>query len=141
MQVKASKRAFRYNNIPLVDPDPKMSVQQVREFYANIYPEITTAEIDGPENKGEQIVYTFRRAVGTKGARATVTIVYGAGIGKTRRRADLMKAFGAERIVDEWNGHSRLKAGDLAITNLMPPFNVPGANLVSATKAKAMVTE
>lgn len=67
MEVKASKRAFRYNNIPLADPDPNMNVQQVRDFYANIYPEITTAEIDGPENKGANIVYTFRRAVGTKG--------------------------------------------------------------------------
>src|SRR3954464_12174399 len=83
MEVKASKRAFRYNNIPLQDPDPKLSVQQVRDFYANIYPEITTAEIDGPENKGGDIVYTFRRAVGTKGGgvdRGYFYKLFGAGV-------------------------------------------------------------
>ena len=72
MEVNKAVRAFTYNKIPLTDPDPKLSIEEVRTFYANIYPEITTAEIEGPEQKDNKLVYTFRRAVGTKGARPTV---------------------------------------------------------------------
>ena len=42
----------------------------MRDFYANVYPEITSADIEGPQQVGGKQVYTFRRAVGTKGASA-----------------------------------------------------------------------
>ncbi len=61
-------RAFAYNGIALPDPGCELSPEQVRDVYSATYPEITTASIEGPEQKGERLVYTFRRAVGTKGA-------------------------------------------------------------------------
>jgi len=67
LKVEKATREFRYNNIPLADPGIAMSAEEVRTFYANVYPEIVNAEIDGPEAKGAKQVYTFRRAVGTKG--------------------------------------------------------------------------
>ncbi len=67
MQTIQLTREFRYNGVRLADPSPNFTLEQVRDFYANTYPEILNAEIDGPAIEGEQQVYSFRRAVGTKG--------------------------------------------------------------------------
>lgn len=67
MKTEALQREFRYNSVKLADPAPAFTVQQVRDFYANTYPEIVNADIEGPEMAGSKQVYTFRRAVGTKG--------------------------------------------------------------------------
>lgn len=61
-------RSFAYNGITLPDPGSDLSPEQVRDVYSATYPEITTASIEGPEQKGDRLIYTFRRAVGTKGA-------------------------------------------------------------------------
>jgi PRTRC genetic system protein C len=49
---------------------PAVHADQVRDFYAPTYPEILNAAIEGPEEKDGKLVYTFRRAVGTKGGSA-----------------------------------------------------------------------
>lgn len=67
MQTTQLTREFRYNGVRLADPSPNFTLEQVRDFYANTYPEILNADIDGPAVEGAQQVYTFRRAVGTKG--------------------------------------------------------------------------
>jgi PRTRC genetic system protein C len=67
MKTTTLEREFRYNGAKLTDPSPAFSLQQVRDFYANTYPEIVNAEIEGPEVIGNRNVFTFRRAVGTKG--------------------------------------------------------------------------
>jgi PRTRC genetic system protein C len=68
MKTESLSREFRYNGAKLTDPAPSFSLPQVRDFYANTYPEIVNAEIEGPEVLANKNVYTFRRAVGTKGA-------------------------------------------------------------------------
>ncbi len=68
MQIDKLVRSFRYNGVRLTDPNQDFSLNQVRDFYANVYPEITSADIEGPEQIGAEQVYTFRKAVGTKGA-------------------------------------------------------------------------
>lgn len=60
-------RSFSFNGIDLPDPAPGMSVEEVRELYSATYPELTTATTEGPEMRGNRLVYSFRRAVGTKG--------------------------------------------------------------------------
>jgi PRTRC genetic system protein C len=60
-------REFTYNAIKLPDPNPAMSLEQVREVYSPAYPELTTAAIEGPEISNETLVYRFVRAVGAKG--------------------------------------------------------------------------
>ncbi|WP_063822410.1 PRTRC system protein C [Burkholderia cenocepacia] len=72
MQTETLIREFRYNGARLTDPSPAFSLHQVRDFYGNTYPEIVNAEIEGPEILGNRNVYTFRRAVGTKGAAMTL---------------------------------------------------------------------
>ena len=70
MDIQNLTREFRYNGVALPDPGPMLSLPQVRDFYANVYPEITSADIEGPEQLGGKVIFTFRRAVGTKGASA-----------------------------------------------------------------------
>lgn len=67
MEIIELTRVFKYNSLDLADPGPAMSAEQVRDFYANLYPEIVSAAIEGPEQRDDKLVYTFRRAVGTKG--------------------------------------------------------------------------
>lgn len=67
MEITPTEREFRYNAVKLADPSPTMTLVQVRDFYANVYPEIISADIDGPDHVGGKQIYTFRRAVGTKG--------------------------------------------------------------------------
>lgn len=68
MQAQELLREFKYNSVALADPNPAFSLEQVRDFFSAVYPEILNAEIEGPAVKGNRQVYTFRRAVGTKGA-------------------------------------------------------------------------
>lgn len=67
IETKQLERSFRYNSVDLPDPGAQFNAEQVRDLYSGTYPEITTAAIEGPEEKGGKLVYTFRRAVGTKG--------------------------------------------------------------------------
>ena len=67
MEVKPLVRSFEFNGMRLPDPNPKLSVEEVRALYANQYPDIATASITGPEPVGDKLVYRFTRAIGTKG--------------------------------------------------------------------------
>ena len=65
--VTALKRSFTFNNIPLPDPGPEFTVDEVKSLYSAQYPDISTALITGPEIKDDVAEYTFVRNVGTKG--------------------------------------------------------------------------
>lgn len=67
MEMSTVDREFRYNAVKLADPAPAMTLVQVRDFYSNVYPEIISADIEGPDLVGGKQIYTFKRAVGTKG--------------------------------------------------------------------------
>lgn len=60
-------RVFSFSGVELPDPSSVMSTDDVRDLYSATYPELTTATIEGPEMRGNRMVYTFRRAAGTKG--------------------------------------------------------------------------
>jgi PRTRC genetic system protein C len=69
LDVQTLTREFKHGSLVLQDPDPKMTAEQVKDFYATtLYTELTNAAIEGPEQKGNKLAYEFRRAVGTKGA-------------------------------------------------------------------------
>lgn len=70
MEIENLVREFKYNGVALADPGALLSLEQVRDFYASVYPEILSADIEGPQQIGGKQIYTFRRAVGTKGASA-----------------------------------------------------------------------
>lgn len=68
MTLKVSvNRIFKYNSLILDDPDPKWSIDEVKDFYANAYPELTQSITEGPDVSDEGLTYTFRKSVGTKG--------------------------------------------------------------------------
>ena len=55
------------NGVHSTDPDPKLSLEEVRGILAHAYPEIATATITGPGPVGDTLKYTFERAIGSKG--------------------------------------------------------------------------
>ncbi len=61
-------RLFKYGQLELEDPGAEMSLEEVKDFYANVYPELTQSNIEGPDFTDQGLVYEFRKAVGTKGA-------------------------------------------------------------------------
>jgi len=67
IDAKVLARSFSYNGMKLPDPDPRMTPEEVKAAYSHQYPELATAAITGPEVSGEQLVYSFVRAIGTKG--------------------------------------------------------------------------
>ncbi len=67
LQASPLTRSFAYLSLKLPDPDSKLTVEEVRSFYSALYPDLATASITGPEVVGDKLVYTFSRAIGTKG--------------------------------------------------------------------------
>lgn len=74
MKIEALKRTFAYNVIQLADPGAALTPAEVKDFYCAVYPDLTNAEIEGPKVDGNIHAYTFRRAVGTKGAVAMLYV-------------------------------------------------------------------
>lgn len=63
-------RIFVYNGTELEDPDPALADKDVKKFYEQIYPELTTANLEIKIETREGIktrVIGFKKAAGTKG--------------------------------------------------------------------------
>ena len=71
LDIKGLKRVFilKKGNSTLVleDPDSRMSLSEVTDFYSINYPELTTATLHGPELEEDRAVYRFKTTIGTKG--------------------------------------------------------------------------
>lgn len=64
-------RIFLFENdgaiVELADPSPEMLPESVLNFYSQTYPELTTANIEGPEIKNDRVEFVFATNIGTKG--------------------------------------------------------------------------
>ena len=60
-------RIFVYDDREFPDPDPEMTVDQVKGTLADFYGEIANASVK-ETRRGEDTIYEFQRRVGTKGA-------------------------------------------------------------------------
>ena len=68
MTIETMTREFRYGDPRLGDPNPKLTIEEVRAAFSASYPEISTAIVTGPEAVGNKLVYHFTKApIGTKG--------------------------------------------------------------------------
>lgn len=69
MAIKVEKvvRVFKYNSVTMPDPGVNLSPEQVRDIYSANYPELATAEIEGPVTSGNKLQYKFVKSAGTKG--------------------------------------------------------------------------
>lgn len=59
-------RVFVYDGREFPDPDPKLPVDEVRQTFAALMPELANAETRTSQ-RGEDEVYEFKRRVGDKG--------------------------------------------------------------------------
>ena len=67
LQSVSIRREFKYNSMNLADPAPEKTPDQVRSFYARMYPELNTAVTEGPTTKNGVATYSFAKAAGSKG--------------------------------------------------------------------------
>ena len=71
LDIKGIKRGFKLkkgnSTLVLEDPDSRMSLTEVTDFYSMNYPELTTATLHGPEFEEDRAVYHFKTTIGTKG--------------------------------------------------------------------------
>ncbi|WP_373101861.1 PRTRC system protein C [Bacteroides caccae] len=71
LHIKGLKRVFILKKgngtLTLEDPDSRMSLSEVTDFYSINYPELTTATLHGPELEEDRAVYRFKTTIGTKG--------------------------------------------------------------------------
>ena len=59
-------RVFIYDDRRFPDPDPNLTVEQVKASLASFYGELANAEVRQTA-EGEDMIYEFQRRVGTKG--------------------------------------------------------------------------
>lgn len=67
---EAAQRVFVYNEAELEDPDASMGDKAVQNHYAQVYPELTTANLSisfEDRAEGRTKVVNFKKAAGTKG--------------------------------------------------------------------------
>ena len=67
LQEEIMARVFVYDNREFPDPDPTLTVEQVKASLAAFFGEVATAEVKETQ-RGEDTVYEFIRRVGVKGA-------------------------------------------------------------------------
>ena len=60
-------RIFIYDGREFEDPDPEMTVEQVKTSLADFYGELANATVNETK-RGEDTIYQFNKRVGTKGA-------------------------------------------------------------------------
>jgi PRTRC genetic system protein C len=68
IEVNEIQRRFRYNGMLLPDV-PGLEPREVRDLYSAQYPELVSAEVEAGEVRDGVQEFSFRKAVGTKGAR------------------------------------------------------------------------
>ncbi len=59
-------RIFVYDGRQIPDPDPRLSVDEVRKRLADFFPELTNSDVQETK-QGDDTVHTFTRRLGTKG--------------------------------------------------------------------------
>ena len=71
LNVTTAKRQFIFkkdgDDIKLEDPNPELSIEEVKKLYSGKHPELTNATISGPMMQDDSAVYNFSTSVGKKG--------------------------------------------------------------------------
>src|SRR5262245_43742429 len=61
-------RIFVYDGREFPDPDPDLTVEDVRKQLSDFFPELTNAETREEHQGDDEVRYTFAWRIGTKGA-------------------------------------------------------------------------
>jgi len=59
-------RVFVYDGREFPDPDPNMSVEEVRQSMTSFFPELANADVK-QSKRGDDDIIEFQKRVGTKG--------------------------------------------------------------------------
>lgn len=94
------QRTFVYDGREFPDPDPHLSVEDVRKQLSEFFPELTNADTRQEKRSDQAVVYTFSKRIGTKGAV----------MGRGRRPVGARRIAGILRSVPE----KRLRVFELA---------------------------
>src|SRR3954470_23771348 len=77
-------RIFVYDGREFPDPDPGLSVQDVRKQLSDFFPELTNADTREERRDDDEVRYTFARRIGTKGAGETDIVAILRGVPEKR---------------------------------------------------------
>lgn len=61
------QRTFVYDGREFPDPDPTLSVEDVRKQLSEFFPELTNADTREEQRGDGAVIYTFSKRIGTKG--------------------------------------------------------------------------
>lgn len=117
MQVLEIERKFKYNSVTLPDPNPSLSPDQIREFYATQFPELNNAVVEGPITKGRVATWTFTRAAGAKGAGSQVVPLGAADVVRRARLPNISTQSAALAIAAREGAFSRPSARIAEVCN------------------------
>jgi PRTRC genetic system protein C len=71
LEVSNVKREFTFKrdgkDIPLTDPNPEFSVEEVLKFHSAFFPELTNGMVEGPKVVGDKASYTVSTKAGKLG--------------------------------------------------------------------------
>ena len=68
MAIQSLTRVFSFKDSPEIkDPNPNMTVEEVRDFLSNQYPALTNASVEAPAYKDTRVLYEFKTNLGQKG--------------------------------------------------------------------------
>ena len=59
MSATEMTRVFKMGSVKLPDPSASMSPEEVKQAYARNYSHLETADIEGPDQDGTELIYTF----------------------------------------------------------------------------------
>jgi PRTRC genetic system protein C len=59
MKVTTAKRLFVYDKRVLIDPNHHLTLEQVKNYFCIIFPELKTRELDDGEIMEDKVIYTF----------------------------------------------------------------------------------
>jgi len=60
-------RLFVYDQREFPDPDPNLSVEDIKKMMSDFFPELANAEVKEQQKEDGDTVYEFVRKVGVKG--------------------------------------------------------------------------
>lgn len=124
-------RIFAYDSRQFPDPDPKLSVEEVRRQFAEFFPELANAETR-EEKRGDETVYTFSKRIGTKGLPAPDVVAILREVPEKRLRVFELAA----ELLDE---HGEIDAE--AAARRQPEVNLALAEVYGYVRATRQATE
>jgi len=68
LEIASAKRVFEHNSITITDPNPNLSLDEVKKHLSGLYPEILNSKFEGPTMQEDgTALYKVKSEAGTFG--------------------------------------------------------------------------